>query len=75
MFTKHFDFSLTMKWKDLDQEVQDIILYGSDEVIDFSHRFRSGSRIVRKHKFEGVLINTDRRFRDTDSEYMRTRII
>ena len=64
---KHFDFSLTMKWKDLDQEVQDIILYGSDEVIDFSHRFRSGSRIVRKHKFEGVLINTDRRFRDTDS--------
>jgi len=69
---KHFDFSLTMKWKDLDQEVQDIILYGSDEVIDFSHRFRSGSRIVRKHKFEGVLINTDRRFRDTDSEYMRT---
>ena len=71
---KHFDFSLTMKWKDLDQEVQDIILYGSDEVIDFSHRFRSGSRIVRKHKFEGVLINTDRRFRDTDSEYMRTEL-
>ena len=71
---KHFDFSLTMKWKDLNQEVQDIILYGSDEVIDFSHRFRSGSRIVRKHKFEGVLINTDRRFRDTDSEYMRTEL-
>ena len=71
---KHFDFSLTMKWKDLDQEVQDIILYGSDEVIDFSHRFRSGSKIVRKHKFEGVLINTDRRFRDTDSEYMRTEL-
>ncbi|MEC7999704.1 MAG: excinuclease ABC subunit UvrA [Pseudomonadota bacterium] len=71
---KHFDFSLTMKWKDLDQGVQDIILYGSDEVIDFSHRFRSGSRIVRKHKFEGVLINTDRRFRDTDSEYMRTEL-
>ena len=71
---KHFDFSLTMKWKDLDQKVQDIILYGSNEVVDFSHRFRSGSRIVRKHKFEGVLINTDRRFRDTDSEYMRTEL-
>ena len=36
-----------------------------------SHRFRSGSRIVRKHKFEGIIPSTERRFKETDSEYIR----
>ena len=36
-------------------EIKDIILWGTKEKIDFSHRFRSGSRIIRKHKFEGVI--------------------
>ena len=67
----HYDFSLTTKWKDYSQEIKDIILRGSDEKIDFSHRFRSGSRIVRKHKFEGILPSTERRFKETDSDFIR----
>ena len=53
------------------EEIKEIILYGSDDKIDFSKNFRSGSRIVRKHKFEGIIPSTERRFKETDSEYIR----
>ena len=72
--SNHFDFSLTTKWKDYTQEIKDIILWGTKERIDFSHRFRSGSRIIRKHKFEGVIPSTERRFKETDSEYIRNEL-
>ena len=70
----HYNFSLSEKWKNLDDDIRKIILWGGDDIIDFSKRWRSGSRLVRKHKFEGVITNTQRRFRDTDSEYMRNEI-
>ena len=70
----HFDFTLTTKWKDYPQNIKDIILWGTKEKIDFSHRFRSGSRIIRKHRFEGVIPSTERRFKETDSEYIRNEL-
>ena len=70
----HFDFSLTTKWKDYPQKIKDIILWGTKEKVDFSHRFRSGSRIIRKHKFEGVIPSTERRFKETDSEYIQNEL-
>ena len=72
--SNHFDFTLTTKWKDYPQEIKDIILWGTKEKIDFSHRFRSGSRIVRKHRFEGIIPSTERRFKETDSEYIRNEL-
>ena len=72
--SSHYDFSLTKPWKDYTKEIKDIILWGSSEKIDFSHRFRSGSRIIRKHKFEGVIPSTERRFKETDSEYIRNEL-
>ena len=67
----HYGFDLNTKWKDYPEDIKDIILWGSKDKIDFSHRFRSGSRIVRKHKFEGIIPSTERRFKETDSEYIR----
>jgi excinuclease ABC subunit A len=67
----HYNFSLTTQWKDYPNEIKEIILWGSKDKVDFSHRFRSGSRIVRKHKFEGIIPSTERRFKETDSEYIR----
>ncbi len=72
--SNHFDFSLTTKWIDYPQKIKDIILWGTQEKIDFSHRFRSGSRIIRKHRFEGVIPSTERRFKETDSEYIRNEL-
>ena len=70
----HFDFSLTTKWKDYPDKIKEIILWGTKEKVDFSHRFRSGSKIVRKHRFEGVIPCTERRFKETDSEYIRNEL-
>ena len=67
----HYNFSLTSAWKDYPDDIKQIILWGSKDKVDFSHRFRSGSRIVRKHKFEGIIPSTERRFKETDSEYIR----
>ena len=67
----HYNFTLTTKWKDYSQEIKDIILWGSKDKVDFSHRFRSGSKIVRKHKFEGIIPSTERRFKETDSDFIR----
>jgi excinuclease ABC subunit A len=67
----HYNFSLTTQWKDYPNNIKEIILWGSKDKVDFSHRFRSGSRIVRKHKFEGIIPSTERRFKETDSEYIR----
>jgi excinuclease ABC subunit A len=69
--SSHFDFSLTTAWKNYPEEIKKIIVWGSEEKIDFSHRFRSGSKIVRKHRFEGIIPSTERRFKETDSEYIR----
>jgi excinuclease ABC subunit A len=68
---KHYKFSLDTSWKEYPEELKRILLWGSKEQIDFSHRFRSGSKIVRRHRFEGIIPNTERRFKETDSEYMR----
>ena len=72
--SKHYKFNLDEPWKDYSDEIKHILLWGSKEKIDFSHRFKSGSKIVRKHKFEGIIPNTERRFKETDSDYIRDRL-
>ena len=72
--SEHYKFSLTTKWKDYPKDIKKIILWGSDDKVDFSHRFRSGSKIVRKHKFEGIIPSTERRFKETDSDFIRNEL-
>ena len=72
--SEHYKFSLTTKWKDHPKDIKKIILWGSDDKVDFSHRFRSGSKIVRKHKFEGIIPSTERRFKETDSDFIRNEL-
>ena len=51
-----------------------MLLWGSKEKINFSKSFSSGSKIVRQHRFEGVIPNTERRFKETDSEFIRNEL-
>ena len=69
--SSHFNFSLTTAWKDYPDEIKKIILWGSKDKVDFSHKFRSGRQLVRTHQFEGIIPSTERRFKETDSEYIR----
>ncbi len=68
---KQFKFSLDVPFNDLDDDVQSIILHGSGKVpvtIDFDDGMRS-YRTVKP--FEGVMPNLGRRYRETDSSWVR----
>ncbi len=70
----HYKFDLTKPWNKLPERIQDIILHGTgDEEIQFL--YDDGMRTYKTKKtFEGVIPNLDRRYRETDSAWVREEI-
>ncbi len=69
---RHFDFSIEDAFCDLSKRARDLILYGSgDEVIEFNYQRPRGGFILKKHPFEGVIPNMQRRYRESDSAMVR----
>ncbi|MGQ3486522.1 excinuclease ABC subunit UvrA [Roseovarius pacificus] len=68
---KHYEFDRNTPWKDLPKHVQQVFLYGSgDEEIPF--RYDEGGRVYQvTRSFEGVIPNMERRYRETDSNWIR----
>ncbi len=68
---KHYEFDKNTRWKDLPAYVQQVFLYGSgDEEIQF--RYDEGGRVYQVSRtFEGVIPNMERRYRETDSNWVR----
>jgi excinuclease ABC subunit A len=68
---KHYEFDRNAKWKDLPEHVQQVFLYGSaGEEIAF--RYDEGGRVYQVSRvFEGVIPNMERRYRETDSAWIR----
>lgn len=68
---KHYGFNKNARWKDLDEKVQEVFLRGSGtEEIQF--RYDEGGRVYQvKRAFEGVIPNMERRYRETDSNWIR----
>jgi excinuclease ABC subunit A len=72
----HYDISTDTPWSELNQAQQHIVLYGSgDERVRVRYARRGGggyrSDLVR---YEGVIPNLERRYRETDSDYIRSRV-
>jgi excinuclease ABC subunit A len=68
---KVYKFTLDTKWKDLSKKAQETILYGSgDDPIRFVYDDGMRSYETRK-PFEGVITNLERRWKETESEWMR----
>ena len=68
---KHFKFSETTKWKDLPEKVQQVFLYGSGKE-EIKFRYDEGGRVYEVSRvFEGVIPNMERRYRETDSNWVR----
>ncbi|WP_371038517.1 excinuclease ABC subunit UvrA [Rhodosalinus sp. FB01] len=68
---RHYEFDRNARWKDLPAHVQQVFLYGSgDEEILF--RYDEGGRVYQvSRSFEGVIPNMERRYRETDSAWVR----
>ncbi len=68
---RHYDFDAKKKWKDLPERVQQVFLRGSGEE-EIPFRYDEGGRVYQVTRpFEGVIPNMERRYRETDSAWIR----
>lgn len=68
----HYKFDLTMPYEELDKKSQDVVLYGSKGTsIKFKYINDRGDIMERKHPFEGIIPNMERRYRETESNAVR----
>lgn len=71
----HFNVSLTTPFKDLPDDFVQELLYGSNNImVEFEYESKFGGRRQYKAPFEGVIINLERRYRETNSDYARDKI-
>jgi excinuclease ABC subunit A len=68
----HYGFSIDCPYADLDPGHQQLILFGSgEEPITFNYVNERGTVFKRTHRFEGIIPNMERRYRETDSNSVR----
>jgi len=68
----HYKFDIEKPFTELSDELQKTVLYGSGkEKIEFFYENSRGMQIRQKHKFEGVIPNLERRYRETESTAVR----
>ena len=67
---KHYKQPMTKPWKDLPEDFREIVLYGSIDEVTFT--YDDGVRRYETEKpFEGVITNIERRWRETESNWVR----
>ncbi|PSJ46807.1 excinuclease ABC subunit UvrA [Zobellella endophytica] len=68
----HYQFDLEAPYEQLPKDIQKAVLYGSGRTsIEFKYMNDRGDVLVRKHPFEGILHNMERRYRETESNSVR----
>jgi excinuclease ABC subunit A len=69
---RHYGFDIERPFEELDEDVRRVLLYGSgDEKIEFRYKSPRGAQVKRTHRFEGILPNLERRYRETESAMVR----
>ncbi|MBK7011602.1 MAG: excinuclease ABC subunit UvrA [Xanthomonadales bacterium] len=72
---RHYGFSVDTPWMELPAKIRERVLYGSgDEQITFNYVMENGGKVARKHKFEGIIPNLERRYKETESPVVREEI-
>ncbi|MGL4324822.1 MAG: excinuclease ABC subunit UvrA [Beijerinckiaceae bacterium] len=71
---RKYKFKMTDKWSDLPHETQLVILYGSGDT-DIRFSYDDGLRAYEvKKPFEGIVMNLERRYKETESDWAREEI-
>jgi excinuclease ABC subunit A len=69
---KHYRFDVETPWRELPKATREAILFGSgEEKIEFRYLGEGRSGFVRRHRFEGVIPNLERRWKETESQMVR----
>jgi excinuclease ABC subunit A len=69
--SKYYNFSLITPFGQLTEKAQNVILYGTKEKMRFTYSGSSGGYHEFNHRFEGIVNNLNRRYHQTNSEYIR----
>ncbi|MDX2369862.1 MAG: excinuclease ABC subunit UvrA [Colwellia sp.] len=70
--SEHYKFSLDKPFSKLSDEAIKVVLYGSDkQEIEFKYMNDRGDVVLRKHPFEGIINNMQRRYKETESNAVR----
>jgi excinuclease ABC subunit A len=70
--SSHYKFDLEKPFKKLSEDAQQLILKGSGkQQIEFKYMNDRGDIVIRKHPFEGIINNMERRYRETESNAVR----
>ncbi|WP_413536125.1 excinuclease ABC subunit UvrA [Rahnella inusitata] len=69
---EHYDFDVEAPYNELSSDVKNAILHGSGKTtIEFKYINDRGDTSIRRHPFEGVLHNMERRYKETESSAVR----
>src|SRR3989440_7920884 len=72
---ERYEVDLSAPWEDLPEEERDLFLHGTNgDRVYISYRNRFGRKRSYMTKFEGIVPNLERRYRETDSDYSREKI-
>ncbi|MGB5822451.1 MAG: excinuclease ABC subunit UvrA [Proteocatella sp.] len=73
--TEHYSVSMDTVYSELSDDFKQKLLYGSEDKLKFNYesRFGDGTRVYES-TFEGVINNLERRYKETSSDYIRTKI-
>jgi excinuclease ABC subunit A len=72
---RHYGFDVDTPWNELPEKIRQRVLYGSgDEPIAFSYVMENRGKVTRKHTFEGIIPNLERRYKETESPVVREEI-
>ncbi len=72
---ERYEIDLETAWQDLPEESQDFFLYGTgSDRVQVAYRNRFGRRRSYATRFEGIVPNLERRYRETDSDFSREKI-
>ncbi|MDY3757719.1 MAG: excinuclease ABC subunit UvrA [Bacilli bacterium] len=67
----YFNIDLTKKIKDFAKEELNIILYGTNKVLDYEYVSKNGNKRYVKDTYEGIVNNYERRYIETNSKWIR----
>ena len=71
---EEYDIDMDVPWVELPEEAHRILLLGTDRPIHVKYRTLTGRSRSYNSKFDGVIQNLARRYRDTESDYVREQI-
>ncbi len=68
---KHFDIDLDVPVAKLDSKKLDILLYGTNETLEYHYISKNGNTRTSRDTFEGIITNLERRYIETKSTWIR----